>query len=163
MVEHERRRLTIGGKPPAEVNDGVRAFTQFYDLYLNRGLTPGQVIAEHPEWKNLWYDSPDGQYGRPAAFYQQLQSLNLGQVWENVNAPVLVVYGTGDTVMSRADSDAVSETVNRVHPGAARNYVVEHMNHLFEVNKKFYDPLVGEILHWMKEQIAASPRSSSNR
>jgi pimeloyl-ACP methyl ester carboxylesterase len=163
MVEHERRRLTIGGKPPAEVNDGVKAFTQFYDLYLNRGLTPGQVIAEHPEWKNLWYDSPDGQYGRPAAFYQQLQSLNLGQVWENVNAPVLVVYGTGDSVMSRADSDAVSETVNRVHPGAARNYVVERMNHLFEVNKRFYAPLVGEILNWMKEQIAASPRSSSNR
>jgi pimeloyl-ACP methyl ester carboxylesterase len=71
----------------------------------------------------------------PAAFYQQLQSLNLGRVWQSVNAPVLVVYGTGDTVMSRADSDAIAETVNGVHPGAARNYVVERMNHLFEIDK----------------------------
>jgi pimeloyl-ACP methyl ester carboxylesterase len=104
-----------------------------------------QVIAQHPEWKNIWYDAADGQYGRPAAFYQQLQSLNLGQVWQDVDRPVLVVYGTGDVIMSRADSDAISETVNRVHPGAARNYTVDRMNHLFTIDGKFYDPLVPEI------------------
>jgi hypothetical protein len=94
-----------------------------------------------------------------AAFYQQLQSLNLGRVWQSVNEPVLVVYGTGDTVMSRADSDAIAETVNGVHPGAARNYVFERMNHLFEIDKKFDDALVPELLTWMKETLAASSRS----
>jgi pimeloyl-ACP methyl ester carboxylesterase len=162
MIEHERRRLTGAGKSAAEVNDGVKAFTHLYHLYLNQGMTPGQAIAQHPEWKDLWYDAPDGQYGRPAAFYQQLQSLNLGRVWQSVNAPVLVVYGTADTVMSRADSDAIAETVNGVHPGAARNYVVERMNHLFEIDKKFDDALVPELLTWMKETLAASPRSSGN-
>jgi pimeloyl-ACP methyl ester carboxylesterase len=122
-------------------------------------MTPGQVIAQHPEWKNVWYDSADGQYGRPAAFYQQLQSLNLGQVWQNVNRPVLVIYGTGDPVMSRADSDAISETVNRVHPGAARSYVVERMDHLLTINGKFYDPLVSEILSWMRQQLEDNPDS----
>jgi pimeloyl-ACP methyl ester carboxylesterase len=159
MVEHERRRLTAAGKPPAEINDDVKAFAQFYDLYLNRGLTPGQAIAQHPEWKNLWYDAPDGQYGRPAGFYQQLQSLNLGRVWQQVNAPVLVVHGTGDIVMSSADSNAISETVNHVHPGTAENYVVENMNHLFMVDKKFHDPLVPEILNWINKQLAARPAS----
>lgn len=153
MLEHERRRLTGAGKSPAEVNDAVKAFAQFYDLYLNQGLTPGQVINQHPEWKGLWYDSADGQYGRPAAFYQQLQALNLGKVWASINVPLLVVYGTGDTVMSRADSDAISETVNRTHPGAAENYVVPNMNHLFEINKRFYDPLPTKILDWMSKQL----------
>lgn len=74
---------------------------------------------------------------------------------------MLVVYGTGDVVMSRADSDAISETVNRVHPGAARNYTVERMNHLFTIDGKFYDPLVPEILSWMKEQLADNSQSSS--
>lgn len=154
MLEHERRRLTATGKPPAEVNESVRIFAQFYDLYLNGGMTPGQILAQHPTWKSLWYGEADGQYGRPAAFYQQLQSLNLGQVWQSVNAPVLVVYGTGDIVMSRADSNAISETVNRVHPGSARNYIVDRMNHLFEVDNKFYDPLVAEILNWIKQQLS---------
>lgn len=67
MIEHERRRLTGAGKSAAEINDDVKAFTQFYNLYLNQGMAPGQAIAQHPEWKDLWYDAPDGQYGRPAA------------------------------------------------------------------------------------------------
>ena len=161
MIEHERRRLTAAGGPPAEVTDSVKVFTQFYELYLIQGLTPAEVIARHPTWKSLWYDAPDGQYGRPAAFYQQLQSLNLGQVWQRVDAPVLVVYGTGDTVMSRGDSDAISETVNHAHPGAAQNYIVEHMDHLFTVEKQFYAPLVPEILNWVKERLATDPTAAS--
>ncbi len=81
MLEMERRRLTEQGKSPAEINSAVKAFVEFYTLYLIKGMTPGQVIAQHPEWKSLWYDAPDGQYGRPAAFYQQLQALNLGEAW----------------------------------------------------------------------------------
>jgi pimeloyl-ACP methyl ester carboxylesterase len=154
MLELERRRLTAAGKSPSDVNDAAKAFAQFYNFYLIQGMTPGEVLAQHPEWKSLWYDAPDGQYGRPAAFYQQLQALNLGQAWQDVKAPVLVVYGTGDTIMSRADSNAISETVNCVHPNAAQNYVVEHMDHLFTVHGKFYDPLVPAILDWMKKQLA---------
>jgi hypothetical protein len=77
-----------------------------------------------------------------------------------MNALLLVIYGTGDTVMSRADSDAISETVNRVHPGTAQNYIVDRMNHLFQVDKKFYDPLVSEILKWVKTTSGESPLSS---
>ena len=97
--------------------------------------------------------------GRPAAFYQQLQALNLGKVWQEVNAPVLVVYGTADTVMSRGDSDAISETVNRVHPGTAENYMVERMNHLFEVDRKFYDPLAAKLLQWMNARLVGTRKS----
>jgi pimeloyl-ACP methyl ester carboxylesterase len=154
MLENERRRLTVAGKSPAEVNDAVKVFTQFYDLYLIQGMTPDEVLEKHPEWKSLWYEAPDGQYGRPAAFYQQLQALNLGQLWQNVDVPVLVVYGTGDNIMSRADSDAISETVNRTHPGRASNYIVDGMDHLFTVSGKFYDPLVPAILDWMKQRLA---------
>jgi hypothetical protein len=69
MIDLERRRLIEAGKRPSEVNDSVKAFIDFYNLYLITGLTPAQVITQHPEWKSLWYDSPDGQYGRPADFY----------------------------------------------------------------------------------------------
>jgi pimeloyl-ACP methyl ester carboxylesterase len=150
MIDHERRRLTAAGKSAADIDDGVKAFIQFYDLYLNQGLTPGQVIARHPEWKDLWYDAPDGQYERPAAFYQQLQALNLGRLWQAVTVPVLVIHGGDDMVMSQADSDAIGQIVNRLHPGAARDVTVEGMDHLFEREGKFHAPLVPEILDWMK-------------
>jgi len=116
MLEMERRRLTEQGKSPAEINSAVKAFVEFYTLYLIKGMTPGQVIAQHPEWKSLWYDAPDGQYGRPAAFYQQLQALNLGEAWQKVNEPVLVIHGAADNIMSQADSEAIAQIVNQTHP-----------------------------------------------
>jgi pimeloyl-ACP methyl ester carboxylesterase len=154
MLELERRRLTEAKKSPAEVNSLVKAFAEFYELYLVKGMTPGQVIAQHPEWKSLWYDSTDGQYGRPAAFYQQLQALNLGEVWQNVNAPVLVIRGTNDTIMSRADSEAIVQIVNQIHPGHARYLQIDEMAHDFTVHDKFYDQLIPTILNWIKEQPA---------
>ena len=153
MWELERRRLTGDGKAPAEVNASVKAFADFYNLYLIKGMTPRQVIAQHPEWKALWYDDPDGQYGRPAAFYQQLQALNLGDVWQKVNAPVLVIRGGADDIMSRADSEAITKIVNQVHPGRARYMEIEGMGHGFTAMGKFYAPLVPAVLEWMKQQL----------
>jgi pimeloyl-ACP methyl ester carboxylesterase len=155
MLELERRRLTEAGKSPAEVNSAVKAYAEFYTFYLSKGMTPGQVVAQHGEWKSLWYDSPDGQYGRPAAFYQQLEALNLGEVWQKVTAPVLVIRGGADTIMSQADSEAIAQIVNRAHPGHAQYVEVSGMAHGFTVNGKFYDQLVPMVKNWMKEQVAA--------
>jgi pimeloyl-ACP methyl ester carboxylesterase len=153
MLELERRRVVAEGKSPAEVNQSVKVFTDFYNLYLIKDMAPGQVLAQHPEWKAFWYDEPDGQYGRPAAFYQQLQALNLGEVWQKVDAPVLVIRGGADDIMSRADSEAIAQTVNQAHPGHARYVEIEGMGHGFTVKGKFYDPLVPAVLEWMREQL----------
>jgi pimeloyl-ACP methyl ester carboxylesterase len=150
MLELERRRLASAGKSPGEVNSAVKVFTQFYDFYLLRGMTPGQIIAQHPEWKGFWYDEPDGQYGRPAAFYQQLQELNLGEAWEKVAVPVLVMHGTADDIMSDADSRAISDIVNRAHPGQARYVEVQGADHLLAVHQKLEDSIVPTMLDWMK-------------
>jgi pimeloyl-ACP methyl ester carboxylesterase len=157
MLELERRRLMEQGKSPAEVNTAVKAFVEFYTLYLMKGMTPAQVIAQHPDWKSLWYDSPDGQYGRPAAFYQQLQALNLGETWQRVNQSVLVIRGTADSIMSHADSEAIAQIVNQVHPGHARYLEIDGMTHGFTVNNKFYEDLIPAILTWMREQLGAGP------
>ena len=160
MLELERRRLTEEAKSPAAVNQAVKDFTEFYSLYLMKGMTPAQVIEKHPEWKGLWYDAPDGQYGRPAAFYQQLQELNLGDVWQEVSVPVLVIRGGNDTIMSRADSEAIVQIVNQSHPnqshpGNARYIQIDDMTHDLAIHGRFYDPLVPTVLEWMKEQLRA--------
>jgi len=107
-----------------------------------------------PEWKDLWYDLPDGQYGRPAAFYQQLQALNLGQAWQRVTAPVLVIRGNNDTIMSRADSEAIVQIVNQAHPGHAQYLEIAGMTHGATVKGEFDDELLRTILTWMKQQLA---------
>lgn len=154
MLELERVRLNAEGKTPAEVNSSVKAFSEFYNLYLIRGLSPGDVLTQHPEWKSLWYDAPDGQYGRPAAFYQQLQALNLGDSWQRVTVPVLVMRGTSDTVMSEADSRAIADNVNHAHAGLARYVEVPGGDHLLSVKGKLVEDVVPTMLSWMREQLA---------
>ena len=151
MLEMERLRLINAGKSAAEVGSQMKAFSQFYDLYLNQGLAPGEIIAKHPEWKPFWYDQPDGQYGRPAAFYQQLQGLNLGEAWENVDVPVLVLRGTGDTIMSESDSRTLADIVNRQHPGNARYVEIKGADHLLSVNDKLDDSVIPVMLDWLRE------------
>jgi pimeloyl-ACP methyl ester carboxylesterase len=155
MIENERVRLSHDQKlSPAGVNNAVKAFTDFYSLYLIHRMSPSEVLVQHPEWKALWYDAPEGQYGRPAAFYQQLQDLNLGKVWESVKAPVMVLHGSADTIMSPSDSRAIADTVNRVHPRSASYTEIENANHLLEVNKRLSDKVVPTMLDWMRKQLA---------
>jgi pimeloyl-ACP methyl ester carboxylesterase len=131
MIENERRRLTLMGERPGQVNEHMRGFESFYDLYLNRKMTPAEVLKQRPELTSLWYDQPEQQYGRPAAFYHQLQGLNLAAAWDKVDVPVLVVYGENDWIMSRQDHEMIAEIVNHNHPGTARFVAIPKMDHLF--------------------------------
>jgi alpha-beta hydrolase superfamily lysophospholipase len=70
-----------------------------------------------------------------------------------VNAPVLVIRGGSDEIMSRADSQAIAEIVNQVHSGRARYLEIDGMGRGFRVNHKSYDALVPIVLDWMKQQL----------
>jgi pimeloyl-ACP methyl ester carboxylesterase len=159
MLDAERKRLAEARKSPGQINEAVKAFAEFYLEYLVRGRTPGEIVRLRPEWKSLWYDAADGQYGRPAAFYQQLQAANLGRAWERVSAPVLVIRGSEDEYMSRADSEAIAESVNRLHPGRARYLEIEGMTHGFSVRGRFHADIVRILLDWMQEQLPAAAHS----
>jgi hypothetical protein len=52
----------------AEVNTAAKAFTDFYSLYLIHRMSPGEVVAQHPEWKALWYDAPGWSIRAPGCF-----------------------------------------------------------------------------------------------
>jgi pimeloyl-ACP methyl ester carboxylesterase len=153
MLDAERQRLTAAGSSPEDVTQAIKVYAELYLDYLVHRMTPGEVLRRHPDWKSYWNDSSDGQYGRPAAFYQQLQDLNLGRVWGSVKAPVLVIRGSRDEYMSRADSEAIAEQVNRVHPGQGRYLEIEGMTHDFSVDGAFHAEVVPTILKWMKERL----------
>jgi pimeloyl-ACP methyl ester carboxylesterase len=155
MLELERVRLSNdGGKSPSEINSLIKQFTDFYSLFLIHKMTPGEIVKTHPEWAALWYDEPGGQYGRPAAFYRQLQDLNLGETWSAVNAPVLVLHGTADTIMSHADNIEIASIVNRTHhPGRAEYIEIPAADHLLSIHGKLADSAVPTMLTWMKKQL----------
>lgn len=171
MIEHERRRLALAGRSPAEVNDAMRGYSEFYSLYLNQRLTPGEIIRQKPSMSGLWYGQPAHQYGRPAAYFQQLQELNVEAAWERVSSPTLVIYGEYDWIMSREDNEIIADTVNRRRPGAARLVIQPKAGHNLEVYEsmqaafngtggKIDEGVVNVILGWLKSNVngGAPPR-----
>jgi pimeloyl-ACP methyl ester carboxylesterase len=161
MIEHERRRLCLSGVSQPEISRRMRQYATFYDLYLNQKMTPGEVIAQHPEFKPIWYDEQGHQYGRPASFYHQLEELNLAEAWEKVTVPVLAVHGGYDWVMSGDDYQLLVNALNARHAGSAEFIEWPHgdhglYTHTSEQNafhrdpEQKYDPKLTEtVLEWL--------------
>ncbi|MGI9102154.1 MAG: alpha/beta hydrolase family protein [Terriglobales bacterium] len=163
MLEHERRRMKLSGLAEAEINARMKPYANFYDLYLNGDQTPGEIVAAHPEMKAIWYDEPARQYGRPAAYYQQLQALNLAGAWQHVAAPVLAIHGEYDWVMSADDYRLMAAALNAGHPGQAEFVDWPRLDHGLYAHqsaqlafghdaKQSYDPKLTEyVLAWLKK------------
>ncbi|MGH7631042.1 MAG: serine aminopeptidase domain-containing protein [Gemmatimonadales bacterium] len=120
QLEQERRRLMLLGRSPGEVNAQLVGFAELYTEFLIRKRTPGEVVARLPHLKPIWYDEPAHQYGRPARYYHQVQALNVLEAWSRISAPVLILHGDHDWIMTRADQDLVAAAVHGNRPAAVR-------------------------------------------
>lgn len=132
MLEIERRRLALAGKPAADINALMREEEQLYSAYLLRGEAPADIFRAHPELRMFWEGDPAQQYGRPVAYYQQLQQLNLMAAWAAVKVPLLALHGEYDWIMSRADLEIMVALVNRNSPGSAEFMELPATGHTFE-------------------------------
>jgi pimeloyl-ACP methyl ester carboxylesterase len=168
MLEIERRRFALMGKPPDEVNQRMKgAVTLYYD-WLIKNNSIEEVLRDHPELEELWPEGKDHThlYGRPLPFYQQLQNLNLAAAWSCVKVPTLVLHGQFDWIMGREDHELIAQYVNANRPGAARFVGVPDMGHTFQHYLSFanafrgkeapFDPKVVKLVtNWLKQQRSA--------
>ena len=132
MLDVERRRLTLSGKTASEVNAAMKGFAEFYDLTLRAGLSPAQAIARNPALRELWYDAPAHQYGRPMRYYQQVQALDVEGAFERLAAPTLIVWGEYDWIMGREESDRAAAIMNARDPALLTYMVRPRMDHHFQ-------------------------------
>ncbi len=165
MLEIERRRFALLGKSPAEVNERMKGAATLYHDWLIKGKTIDEVVQDRPELAELWPERADRAhlYGRPLAFYQQLQKLNLAGAWSRVKVPALVLHGQYDWIMSREDPELIAQYVNTYRRGGARFVEVPEMGHTFQhysnmtnafADKRAqFDPKVLPLLtDWLEEQ-----------
>jgi pimeloyl-ACP methyl ester carboxylesterase len=169
MLEIERRRFALMGKSPGDVTDRMKRAVGLYYEWLIRNKSVDQIVKENPNLADLWPEEKDltHLYGRPLAFYQQLQNLNLAAAWSHVKVPALVLHGQFDWIMSRDESELIAQYVNANRPGAARFVEVPEMGHTFQHYMSMadafrgkeapFDPKVAQIVaDWFKAQTSES-------
>jgi pimeloyl-ACP methyl ester carboxylesterase len=146
MLEIERRRLVLSGHAPSEVNALMKSEEQLYSAYLLKRESPHEIFAAQPQFKTLWEGADDQQYGRPIAYYQQLQDLDLMNTWSSVHVPVLALHGEYDWIMSRDDFELLVDLVNHNVPGIAEFVEFPHTGHTFEHYASLEDAFEGKQL-----------------
>jgi pimeloyl-ACP methyl ester carboxylesterase len=129
MMANERRRLALMGKSPGEIEQYMARSEEFYTHYLKDKMTPAQIVAKKPHLKGFWDDEPNHQYGRPLAFYQQLQSQDVRGAFQQVKVPTLVIWGEYDWIMAKEDSEWIVNTINKHKNKLATLRVIPKMEH----------------------------------
>jgi pimeloyl-ACP methyl ester carboxylesterase len=145
MMEIERRRFTLMGKSPGEVNDRMKSAATLYHEWLIKSRSVDDILKEQPQLADLWPEGKDHAhlYGRPLAFYEQLQKLNLADAWSHVKVPTYVLRGTLDWIMSREDSELIAQYVNK-NGDLATFYEMPETGHTFQHYLSLADAFKGK-------------------
>ena len=166
ILGFERRRLTLSGRAPSEVNTAMRGFLPFYARYLDERRDPVDIVTADPRLREVWYDAPRHQFGRPAQYYRQLQALDVESAWARVDVPVLLLWGEYDWIMGSDDQERIAALL-RPRLGGRFTYVVQPgMNHHFEVfadagrafdeeGGRYAAEAAAVIAGWLRRQAAA--------
>jgi pimeloyl-ACP methyl ester carboxylesterase len=145
MLEIERRRFALMGKRPAEVTEMMKRAATLYYEWLIKGRPVDDILKEQPQLADLWPEGKDHAhlYGRPLAFYQQLQKMNLAAAWSRVTAPTYALHGEFDWIMSREDHQLIAAYVS-ANGGEAFAYEVPKMGHTFQHYLNLVDAFKGK-------------------
>jgi pimeloyl-ACP methyl ester carboxylesterase len=129
MIDHERRRTMLSDTSVGRLGAAMRAYERLYTQFLLEGMTPGQVIARHPELRTFWYDTTTGQYGRSATYFHQLQALDIDRALASLDAPALFLGSEYDWVMGAEEPRFAAARVNQSHPGHATSRIYRGLSH----------------------------------
>ncbi len=163
MLEIERRILQFQGNSESQIVEKLNKYyiPLYYGMLIQK-KTYQQVVNEYPALSEYNYHSAAHMYGRPVAYYQQLQEFDLAGQWEKVKVPVRILRGTHDWIMSSFDNKMIVEVLDRVghkdhllyeYPGLDHwNTIHESPKNSFEGKEGVWDPgTINLIIKWAQE------------
>lgn len=165
MLEIERRIRKMSGDDESTIVKKMNeAYIPLYYGMLIQKRSYQHIIKEYPAIRHLNYHSPEHMYGRPMAYYQQLQDLDLAGEWEKLQVPVRILYGTNDWIMSEFDNEMIIKVLDRVghkdhllvkYPGLDHwNTIHKSPDDSFHGRPGEWDPKVPElIIDWAKTMV----------
>ncbi len=163
MLEIERRIRQFEGDSESEILHKMN--TYFIPLYygmLIEKKSYGEIVSKYPALKAYNYHGPEHMYGRPMAYYHQLQDFDLAGEWEKVKVPVRILRGTNDWIMSAEDNRMIIDVLKAnghsdhllyEYPG------LDHWNTIHSTAEDSYNGLPGKwdaetvnlIIGWARE------------
>ena len=110
MLEIERRILQFKGLSQSEISQQMNQFylPLYYGMLIKK-QSYQEVIDDYPALTKANYHGPEHMYGRPMAYYHQLQDFDVAGEWQKLKVPARIRWGMNDWIMSEADNDMIIE------------------------------------------------------
>jgi len=147
LVSLDRRVMTLQGTPNAEIERVMPHYQRLHRAFLERGESPATLAASDTTlaaaWGRMLGTSATGLYGRSFLFHQEAQAADWAAAWTRVRAPVLVVRGEHDWIMSAAEHQRIVDIVSG-HGGTATLVTVPRLDHNFAIAASEAAALKGE-------------------
>lgn len=107
MIRNTRRQAVLGGANEEQADAQARDQRRMVELCFEQGLSPAQALAADPSLANHINStsSPDRQIyvARSYRFHQELANADMISFWEQLECPVLGLYGEADFVSFEDD------------------------------------------------------------
>jgi uncharacterized protein len=118
LVRATRQQKSLAGMKGEELDEYVALWEQMHKEVCRGGSFPEQVFERFPYLRWLEGSACRGEtmFGRHATFFQQLERLNLEQLWKTVSTPVLVLHGEFDWACSPDEGEALARAIADVDP-----------------------------------------------
>jgi hypothetical protein len=123
LLATRRRQLALGGVPFDEIDRRMALQAACNHRFLVEREPLDELLRRDPACR----DAVD--YPAPPTFMQEWAALNVAAQWKQVDAPVLVVYGTADFVSSIEDDPYLVRMIDAFHPGRATLLSIPGMEH----------------------------------
>ncbi len=163
MLEIERRIRQMSGDSESEIAEKLNKYyiPLYYKMMIEK-KTYEQAINEYPALADYNYHSPEHMYGRPVAYYQQLQDFDLAGGWENLEVPLRIMRGTNDWIMSAYDNQMIMDLLNLKGHEDHVLFQFEGMDHWNTIHEgpddsflgnpgKWEDEISGRLVRWARE------------
>jgi uncharacterized protein len=126
-LENVRRQSDLVGEPLDQVDADVGAHTKCAYHFFLLHETADEVAKLGEPCKEMI----DSYAGVPYPYMQQIGDISLAKQWKQIDAPVLVIYGTSDPATSADESRYLVDIINSFHPGRATYAEIAGMGHDF--------------------------------
>jgi pimeloyl-ACP methyl ester carboxylesterase len=163
-LENVRRQSALVGEPLDQVDADVQAHAKCgYHFFLQH-----ETADEVAKLGNQCREMIASYSGVPYPYLQQIGDISLAKQWKQIDAPVLVIYGTSDPATSADEGQYLVDIVNSFHPGRATYAEIPGMGHDFgryssqaeflsrrnsPTAHPFDDELLAVVLAWLQQHL----------
>ena len=166
MLEIERRIKRMQGDDEATISKKInQAYIPLYYEMLIKKRSYGDIVTDNPMLAEFNYHAPEHMYGRPVAYYHQMQDFDFAAAWADLKVPVKIRWGTVDWIMSESDNDMIIQTLKRVGHQDHELYKYPQLDHWHTLHEseensflrrpgRWDDFIADQVVEWAKELVA---------